>query len=93
MTHLVQNLESVLNLFRNATSLALLFACAACATSSMGEMNWAAHGYLTPGPTSEPEIVGVFDNRAACNEAADNWMSRQVVGNPIFAECLPVDRE
>ena len=66
----------------------------ACASITADESEqWAANGYLTPGPTSNPELIGIFDNEGECRAAADAWMSRQVVGNPIFAECLPIDRD
>ena len=79
-------------MFCSATFFALMFVTAACTTAAPNDGNWAAHGYLTPGPTSEPEIIGVFKTRAECHAAGENWMSRQVVGNPVFADCLPVDR-
>ena len=76
--------------------LALTFGAAACAThgEAPGEAvaGWAAHGYLTPGPTSDPEIIGIYPSEAECLGAVDDWMSRQVVGNPVSGECLPVDR-
>ncbi len=79
-------------LFRNATFLLLFLLSAACTTPAPNDGHWAAHGYLTPGPTSEPEIIGIFKTRAECHAAGEAWMSRQVVGNPVFADCLPVDR-
>ena len=78
-------------LFRDAALFVILLGAAACA--SLGGPQWAAHGYLTPGPTSEPEIIGVYDNERECRAAVDAWMGRQVVGNPIFSECLPVERD
>ena len=54
---------------------------------------WTAFGYLTPTPTSEPRVIGVFKFKRDCLRSADAWMARQVVGNPVFAECLPVDRK
>lgn len=77
------------NIFRSA-AIFIVFVCSACA--SLGKPQWAAHGYLTPGPTSNPEIIGLYDNERDCRAAADAWMGRQVVGNPIFAECYPIDR-
>ena len=79
------------------TAVLLTFGVAACATtapapSSDGGLNWAAHGYLTPGMTDEPEFIGAFESEAECLDAVDAWMSRQVVGNPVSGECLPVDR-
>lgn len=53
---------------------------------------WTAQGYLTPGPTGNPEIIGVYETEAECVAAGEAWMSRQVVGNPVYADCLPVDR-
>ncbi|MBI1365171.1 MAG: hypothetical protein GC153_04370 [Alphaproteobacteria bacterium] len=63
---------------------------AACATASR-EPRWAANGWLTPGMTGEPEVIGVYARRAECESAVNEWMSRQVVGNPIHGECLPID--
>lgn len=80
------------NIFRSATFFAFSMLMAACTTAAPNDGDWAAHGYLTPGPTSEPEIIGIFKTRAECHAAGENWMSRQVVGNPVFAECLRVDR-
>lgn len=72
--------------------LALGAALSACATQggSTGQ-RWAAHGYLTPGPTSEPEIIGSYESEAECRAAVEAWMSRQVVGNPVSGDCLPID--
>ena len=84
--------ENHRRLFRSATFFACFIFVTACATPAPNDGNWAAHGYLTPGPTSEPEIIGVFKTQAECHAAGEGWMSRQVVGNPVFAECLPVDR-
>ncbi len=64
--------------------------CISCATDP--NQQWAAHGYLSPAPTNNSEFIGVFENKIECNAAAEGWMSRQVVGNPVFAECLPVDK-
>ncbi|HNR76850.1 MAG TPA: hypothetical protein PKM48_06945 [Parvularculaceae bacterium] len=84
------------NLFRAIIAAALTFGVAACATQGGGLVSdgpgWTAHGYLTPGPTSEPEIIGTYATERECRDAVDGWMSRQVVGNPVFGECLPVDR-
>ena len=73
------------------TSIFVIATGCAALNSSANEQ-WAAHGYLTPGPTSEPELIGVFVSESECKTAANEWMSRQVVGNPIFADCYPVDR-
>ena len=83
-------------LLRAAALAALTFGAVACATQGGGPgasaPGWAAHGYLTPGPTSDPEIIGAYASEAECMAAVEAWMSRQVVGNPVSGECLPVDR-
>ncbi len=81
-------------LFLRAATFSLLCVFAtACATSGDATFKeFAAYGYLTPGPTSEPELIGIYDSVEACEAAAKEWTMRQVVGNPIFAECYPVDR-
>ncbi|MEM9014690.1 MAG: hypothetical protein AAGB02_06250 [Pseudomonadota bacterium] len=66
---------------------------AACATNGESTKIWAANGYLTPGPTGAPNVIGEYADRSDCLEAAENWASRQVVGNPVFTECLPMDRD
>lgn len=75
---------------RNATLLTMCVAAFGCATSH-GYTEWAAQGFLTPGPTSEPELIGLYKSEKDCREAGEAWMSQQVVGNPVFANCLPVD--
>jgi hypothetical protein len=68
-------------------------ALSACATSGASEAaRWAAHGYLTPGPNDDPEIIGSYGTQAECRAAVEAWMSRQVVGNPVSGDCLPIDR-
>lgn len=71
---------------------AALFACFITASACASYTQYAAYGYLTPGPTSEPEMIGVYDLLGQCEAAGKAWASRQVVGNPVFTECLPVDR-
>ncbi len=68
------------------------FAASACATQHHEVHEWTAQGYLTPGPTGTPEIIGVYETQAECVDAGEAWMSRQVVGNPVYADCLPTDR-
>ncbi len=80
-------------LFRVAAIALITGAASACATQHGVVHEWTAQGYLTPGPTGEPEIIGIYDNEADCVAAGEAWMSRQVVGNPIYADCLPVDRD
>jgi hypothetical protein len=80
-------------LFRTATFMAVLIAASACATTdSDGSKEFAAYGYLTPGPTSEPELIGLYPSMKECKAAGKAWMSQQIVGNPIFSECMPVDK-
>ncbi len=80
-----------------AAAVLLLVSVSACATDkarnadSVDEPRWQANGYLAPGRTDTPEIIGQFESKKGCEAAADAWMQRQVVGNPIFAECLPID--
>jgi len=79
--------------FRTATFIALFIAASACATTDDAASEaFAAYGYLTPGPTSEPELIGIFTSTKECKAAGKAWMSQQVVGNPIFSECLTVDK-
>lgn len=66
-------------------------AATSCASAPPGGARWAANGWLTPGRNGEPELIGIYDTRPACQAAVDGWLSRQVVGNPIHGECLPVD--
>jgi hypothetical protein len=80
-------------LCRNAITSSVMLLSAACATPQNSSTQWAAHGYLTPGPTSNPEIIGVYPTFAECTAAGEAWMSRQIVGNPVFAECYPLDRD
>lgn len=83
--------------FRTAAMMAtIIMGAAACATPHSGQadmdLDWAAHGYLSPGRTDDPEIIGAYASKRECLDAVDAWMSRQVVGNPVSGECLPVDR-
>ncbi|MEX0645513.1 MAG: hypothetical protein WD076_09390 [Parvularculaceae bacterium] len=74
-------------------------ALAACATPEEPALvapptpQWAGNGYLSPSSTAEPEIIGLFVTREECEEAVADWMTRQVVGNPVSGECLPIDRK
>jgi hypothetical protein len=76
---------------RKSLCAAAMIAASACATAPAGYEEWTAQGWLTPGPSGEPEIIGVYAAKDECLAAADAWMSRQVVGNPVYANCLPVD--
>lgn len=64
-------------------------AVAACATHHPG---FDAYGYLSPNPTAQGELIGHFESLPECEAAAEEWTTRQVVGNPVHAECFPVDR-
>ena len=81
-----------------ASASAASLLAVSCATKTIGdttgaaaEPRWQANGYLAPGRTPDPEVIGQFRDKKACEAAAAEWMQRQVVGNPIFAECLPID--
>ena len=65
---------------------------AACASSELPGGAWTALGYLAPSPTDHPEMIGEFDTEGACRAAVNDWMSWQVVGNPVSGDCLPTDR-
>ncbi len=80
------------SIFRPWTIAALAVVLAACATSEGAAAPWAAHGYLTPGANDDPEIIGAYASEAECRAAVEAWMSRQVVGNPVSGDCLPIDR-
>ncbi|WDI31272.1 hypothetical protein PUV54_15085 [Hyphococcus flavus] len=82
---------STVKVFRVAAILLTVF-ISACTTTGGAYEEWTALGYLTPGPTSEPEVIGVYERQSDCIAAGEAWMSRQVVGNPVFSECLPTDR-
>lgn len=74
--------------------IAAIFAVAASACATQPRVyQWTAQGWLSPGPSGEPEIIGLYDNEADCISAGEAWMSRQVVGNPVSADCLPVDHD
>jgi len=76
-----------------AVSVFCLIGAACAGSSGVGQYGWAANGHLRPGPSHAPELIGVFDKLSDCKDAADAWASRQVVGNPVHAQCLPVDRD
>jgi hypothetical protein len=78
-------------LFRSAI-IFTLSAASGCATQHDVYEEWTAQGYLSPAPTGTPEIIGVYETEAECVAAGEAWMSRQVVGNPVYADCLPTDR-
>lgn len=83
---------------RSVLVCAATFGLVACATDSAdgnaeyGEARWAANGWLSPDRSGEPEIIGLFTTRDACEAALDEWLAQQVVGAPISGVCLPVDR-
>ena len=75
----------------------LLAACAvgvsadADANQSDDEIRWAAYGYIGNGNPSPGNRIGVYPDRIACNEAVEEWKSRQVAGTLVWGECLPVE--
>jgi hypothetical protein len=75
---------------RKSFCIATIIAASSC-TTAPEYREWTAQGWLTPSPSGEPEIIGVYAAKDECLAAADAWMSRQVVGNPVYANCLPVD--
>ena len=78
--------------FRVAITAAV-FLSAACASNGAHDVEeWAAHGFLKPVPEGESEVIGLFDDYDDCEDAAEAWASRQVVGNPVYAACYPVDK-
>ncbi len=92
MQKTVTNDKITCGFYRSAIIFGVVLLSAACATPQNAPPQWVAHGYLTPGPTSNPEIIGIYQTRAECDAAGKMWMSRQVVGNPVSAECIPIDR-
>lgn len=78
--------------FFRVAAIIFPLAASACATQQGAYQEWTALGYLTPGPTGEPEIIGLYETERECREAGEAWMSRQVAGNPVYADCLPTDR-
>lgn len=80
------------SLMKGAMAVVLTFGAIGCATHVKESTGWTAYGYLSPAPTSEPEEIGDFPTESECRAAVDGWMSRQVVGNPVSGDCLPIDR-
>lgn len=81
-----------------AAAMAASLFVASCSTTAPdgisgagAEPRWQANGYLSPWRNDNPDVIGQFVDRKSCVAAAEGWKSRQVVGNPIFAECLPID--
>ena len=75
----------------------LALAAPACASknalqSDEYDEQWAANGYFGPLRSREPEIIGVYASKRACEDALSGWLASQVVGMAISGECLPVDR-
>lgn len=61
----------------------------ACSSARL-ENSFDAYGFISPSD-SQGEFIGSYPSRKDCEIAAEGWMSRQVVGNPVRAECYPVD--
>ena len=77
---------------RAAATLALFF-LAGCQNAALpATEEWGAHGFMAPGPVGPSEIIGLFYDQEECEQAAKDWMERQVAGNPVFADCYPVDK-
>ena len=76
-------------MFCHGLGFSAVMAVAGCATHQAG---FDAYGYLSPSPTAQGELIGHYSTRADCEAAAEEWTTRQVVGNPVRAECFPVDR-
>ncbi len=76
---------------RAALTAAVVAVASACSTLS-APAGFDAYGYLSPNPTADGEFIGNFPSRSECEAAGEAWMSQQVVGNPVHAECYPVDR-
>lgn len=77
--------------YRNAASIAGIVFCVGCASAPATPQQYAAFGYMSPGPNGNAEVIGVFETRTDCDAAAEGWMSRQVAGNPVYAECAEWD--
>lgn len=75
--------------FRSAAIACSMTFVVGCA--SIGSKEYGAYGFISP--SSDGEFLGSFENLSECEDAADAWASSQVVGNPVHAECYPVDRE
>lgn len=78
---------------RTAVVLTLFLGVAGCQSAFFAkDEEWAAHGFMGPVAVGNSELIGVYDKREDCARAAEDWMSRQVAGNPVFADCYPVDK-
>lgn len=78
---------------KRVVAIVALFVIAGCQNAAMpATEEWGAHGFMAPGPIGESEIIGLFYDRQECEQAAEDWMARQVAGNPVFADCYPVDK-
>lgn len=79
--------------FSIAACALLLEACAFGGGAANAASAWIAYGYFGPAtPGRAPEVgdvIGEYQTREACERAANDWRVRQVVGAPVFAECLP----
>lgn len=75
-----------------ATNLVACASSAAAPGAEYGEAQWAANGWLSPDRSGEPDLIGLYATRRACEAAVDDWLASQVVGNPVSGDCLPIDR-
>ena len=79
--------------FRMRSLVAAIAVCALAGCSTLSHpAGFDAYGYLSPNPDADGEFIGNFSSRAECESAGEAWTARQVVGNPVRAECFPVDR-
>lgn len=71
---------------------AALGAAACAGNGAPAETPYVARGWFAQTPQGEAEIIGEFADRADCEAAVDDWLSRQLVGASVHGECIPADR-
>ncbi|MEM8937347.1 MAG: hypothetical protein AAGC77_13165 [Pseudomonadota bacterium] len=80
---------------RAALTFVAVLTLGACATTENAgapeteDVFWSAYGFMGPAPTGDAELIGTYFGKKACDAAAEEWMSTQVAGNPVYAECFP----
>lgn len=92
MTDFIAGVPSTLCVCIAATTLVACASSGGAPGADYGEAQWAANGWLSPDRAGEPELIGLYVTRRACEAAVDDWMASQVVGNSISGDCLPIDR-
>lgn len=75
-----------------AMTMAACASTGAAPRADYGEAQWAANGWFSPDRSGEPELIGLYATRLACEAAVDDWLASQVVGAPVSGDCLPIDR-